>query len=456
MDIKKLRQKILDLAISGKLVPQDPNDEPASVLLERIRAEKESLIAEGKIKRPKKSKSSSAESHYRNFPPPFPIPDSWVWVRLEDICKCISDGDHQAPPKSNSGVPFLVISDIITGKICFDKCRYVTEDYFKKLEDDRKPTFGDILFTVTGSLGKSVIVNTQCEFCFQRHIGLLKPMISSSFLDIVLSSDYIQKECKGKATGTAQKTISLEVLRNILIPIPPNDEQLKIVELINSFEDNIDAIISNVDTLRNIIKKAKFKILDLAMQGKLVPQDPADEAAADMLLRINPKAKIITDNPHYPQLPDNWVVTKLGDVVKVINGKSQKEVENPSGLYPIYGSGGIIGMADAYSCLSGSTIIGRKGTINNPLFIETNFWNVDTAFGMKPNEEVDDLYFYYFCINFDFSSLDKSTALPSLTKSAIEKIIIPIPPLNEQHRIVSKIKEYDDLFRNIIKQIEQK
>lgn len=150
------------------------------------------------------------------------------------------------------------------------------------------------------------------------------------------------------------------------------------------------------------------------------------------------------------------MLTKLGDVVKVINGKSQKEVENPSGLYPIYGSGGIIGMADAYSCLSGSTIIGRKGTINNPLFIETNFWNVDTAFGMKPNEEVDDLYFYYFCINFDFSSLDKSTALPSLTKSAIEKIIIPIPPLNEQHRIVSKIKEYDDLFRNIIKQIEQK
>jgi len=150
------------------------------------------------------------------------------------------------------------------------------------------------------------------------------------------------------------------------------------------------------------------------------------------------------------------VVTKLGDVVNVINGKSQKEVENPSGLYPIYGSGGIIGMADAYSCLSGSTIIGRKGTINNPLFIETNFWNVDTAFGMKPNEEVDDLYFYNFCINFDFSSLDKSTALPSLTKSAIEKIIIPIPPLNEQHRIVSKIKEYDDLFRNIIKQIEQK
>ncbi len=192
------------------------------------------------------------------------------------------------------------------------------------------------------------------------------------------------------------------------------------------------------------------------MQGKLVPQDSADEPGADMLLRINPKAKIITDNPHYPQLPDNWVLTRLGDVVKVINGKSQKEVENLSGSYPIYGSGGIIGMADTYSCLSGSTIIGRKGTISNPQFIETNFWNVDTAFGMKPNEAVDDLYFYYFCKSFDFKTLDKSSTLPSLTKSAIEAITLPIPPLNEQLRIISKIKEYDGLFSNIIKQIGQK
>ena len=147
------------------------------------------------------------------------------------------------------------------------------------------------------------------------------------------------------------------------------------------------------------------------------------------------------------------MLTKLGDVVKVINGKSQKEVENPSGSYPIYGSGGIIGMADTYSCLSGSTIIGRKGTINNPLFIETNFWNVDTAFGMKPNKAVDDLYFYYFCSSFDFTSLDKSSTLPSLTKSAIENVTMPIPPLNEQYRIVLKIKEYEDLLRNIIKRL---
>lgn len=98
-----------------------------------------------------------------------------------------------------------------------------------------------------------------------------------------------------------------------------------------------------------------------------------------------------------------------------MNGKSQKGVEISHGTYPIYGSGGIIGRANEYTCLAGSTIIGRKGTINNPIFVEENFWNVDTAFGMKATLAIEDKYFFYFCLGFDFSKLDKSTALPSLT-----------------------------------------
>lgn len=469
MDIKKLRQKILDLAISGKLVPQDPNDEPASVLLERIRAEKERLIAEGKIKRPKKSKSSSAESHYRNFPPPFPIPDSWVWVRLEDICKCISDGDHQAPPKSNSGVPFLVISDIITGKICFDKCRYVTEDYFKKLEDDRKPTFGDILFTVTGSLGKSVIVNTQCEFCFQRHIGLLKPMISSSFLDIVLSSDYIQKECKRKATGTAQKTISLEVLRNFLIPIPPNDEQLKIVELINSFEDNIDAIISNVDTLRNIIKKAKFKILDLAMQGKLVPQDPADEPAADMLRRVNPKAKIIIDNPHSWNIPENWCVTNLKSIGKWQSGATPSKMNSDYyGVgYPWLNTGDLtddyiysipkqiteLALKETSVKLnqSGSVLIAMYGATIGKLGILTFPATTNQACCACATCHINNRFLFYFLKYYrpEFINMGGGGAQPNISKEKIENTVLMLPPVNEQKRIVDKIEELYSMLEEI-------
>mgnify|MGYP002519664080 CR=1 FL=1 len=124
-----------------------------------------------------------------------------------------------------------------------------------------------------------------------------------------------------------------------------------------------------------------------------------------------------------------------------MNGKSQKEVETPNGTYPIYGSGGIIGKAKEYSCLAGSTIIGRKGTINNPIFVEENFWNVDTAFGMKASLAIEDKYFFYFCLGFDFSKLDKSTALPSLTKTAIGNIMLPIPPYQEQQRIVNAINK---------------
>ncbi|WP_289744145.1 restriction endonuclease subunit S, partial [Muribaculum intestinale] len=156
------------------------------------------------------------------------MPDSWQWVRLEDICFAITDGDHQAPPKVNDGIPFLVISDIITGIIKFDKCRYVPFEYYSNLETYRQPSTGDILFTVTGSYGKSVIVETDKRFCFQRHIGLIKPILITKYLNIVLCSKYIKKECDAKATGTAQKTVGLESLRNFYIPIPPLSEQSRI------------------------------------------------------------------------------------------------------------------------------------------------------------------------------------------------------------------------------------
>ena len=125
----------------------------------------------------------------------------------------------------------------------------------------------------------------------------------------------------------------------------------------------------------------------------------------------------------------------------MINGKNQSKVVNPNGAYPIYGSGGIMGYADDYLCPENCTIIGRKGTINNPILVKTKFWNVDTAFGMAPSKAINYRYFFYFCSNFDFTKLDKSTTLPSLTKSNIEKIEIPLPPLAEQDKIVKMIEK---------------
>ena len=140
------------------------------------------------------------------------------------------------------------------------------------------------------------------------------------------------------------------------------------------------------------------------------------------------------------ELPEGWAWCHFGDIATVINGKNQSKVENPNGKYPIYGSGGIMGRADYYICPKNCTIIGRKGSINNPIFVEEKFWNVDTAFGLYPSKNVLPKHLFYFCKYFDFTKLDSSTTLPSLTKTNIQRILFPLPPLTEQERIVSEIE----------------
>ncbi|WP_432893596.1 restriction endonuclease subunit S, partial [Treponema putidum] len=142
-------------------------------------------------------------------------------------------------------------------------------------------------------------------------------------------------------------------------------------------------------------------------------------------------------------IPELWAWCHFGDGADVINGKNQLQVEDDTGTYPIYGSGGIMGRANDYICPENCTIIGRKGSINNPIFVEEKFWNVDTAFGLAPLSIVLPRYLFYFCKSFDFTSLDSSTTLPSLTKTNIKSILFPLPPLTEQQRILDKV---DDLF----------
>ena len=403
------------------------------------------------------SPSASYKSQYQHFTPPFDIPTSWQWVRIADISSDILYGVSESA-KTEGSYKLLRITDIQNSGVSWDSVPYTEYDPNKVNQFILQN--GDILFARTGAtVGKSYLVeNVPTNAIYASYLIRIRTVreVLPEYLKLFFESGFYWTQITLGSVGIGQPNVNGTSLGQLILPIPPRNEQIRILSATSRILDTISDISASSHYLLDLISVVKSKILDLAMQGKLVPQDPSDEPAADMLLRINPKAKIITDNPHYPQLPDNWVLTKLGDVVKVINGKSQKEVENPSGAYPIYGSGGVIGKADAYSCLSGSTIIGRKGTINNPQFIETNFWNVDTAFGMKPCEAVNDLYFYYFCKSFDFTSLDKSSTLPSLTKTAIEGILMPIPPLGEQRRIILKIKEYDELFRNIFTQIGQK
>lgn len=142
----------------------------------------------------------------------------------------------------------------------------------------------------------------------------------------------------------------------------------------------------------------------------------------------------------------NWEYKKWGDVLRIFNGKNQKAVENPIGLYPIYGSGGIMSYADDYICPENCTIIGRKGNINNPIFVPTKFWNVDTAFGLCPSELLNPRYLYYFCEIYDFERHNKATTIPSLVKNDLLKISIPVPPLSVQEQIVGELDKINELI----------
>ena len=241
-----LKKSILQYAVQGKLVPQDPADEPASVLLERIRAEKEQLIKAGKIKRDKHESVifRRDNSYYEKVDGierciddelPFEIPVSWAWTRLTNICSSIADGDHQPPPQTSHGIPFLVISDVSSGNIDFSNTRFVPIEYYMQLSDTRKPCVGDLLFTVTGSYGIVISVLEERKFCFQRHMALLKPLVlHTNYLELALKSPLAFNQCRTVATGTAQKTVGLSSLKNLLLPIPPIEEQDRILDKMDS------------------------------------------------------------------------------------------------------------------------------------------------------------------------------------------------------------------------------
>ena len=456
MDTKALRQKILDLAIHGKLVPQDPNDEPASVLLERIKAEKERLIKEGKIKRSKKSAKSSDTPHYENVP--FELPNSWVWCRLEDIAYVASGSTPDKTCFVENGVPYIKMYNLRNQKIDFAyHPQYITEEVHNGKLQRSRTEVGDLIMNIVGPpLGKLAIIPTTLpQANFNQAAVLIRPYkfkeVLVSYLKVYLEE---MSEINSIATrGSAgQVNISLTQSQNMRIPIPPLNEVRRIIEEVSKYDILIDSLKQNITDIQNLIAYTKSKILDLAIHGKLVPQDPNDEPAIELLKRINPDFTPC-DNGHYTQLPEGWAICKMKQITSITNGKSQKNVETLNGIYPIYGSGGVIGRANQYLCIAGSTIIGRKGTINNPIFVEEHFWNVDTAFGLKANDAILDKYLYYFCLSFDFSKLDKSTAMPSLTKTSIGNVLIPIPPYKEQERIVAKIDMVLDTMNEILRAV---
>jgi type I restriction enzyme, S subunit len=317
MDTKALRQKILDLAIHGKLVPQDPNDESASVLLERIKAEKERLIKEGKIKKSKKSAKTSDTPHYENVP--FEVPSLWVWCKLGDIAYVASGSTPDKTCFVEKGIPYIKMYNLRNQEIDFEfHPQYITEEIHNSKLCRSRTEVGDLIMNIVGPpLGKLAIIPTTLpQANFNQAAVLIRPYKYKEDLVLYLKS-YLEEmsEINSIATrGSAgQVNISLTQSQNMRIPLPPLAEQQRIVTEIEKWFALINQIEQGKTDLQTIIKQTKSKILDLAIHGKLVPQDPNDEPAIELLKRINP-CFTPCDNGHYKQLPQGWTVCRLEQI----------------------------------------------------------------------------------------------------------------------------------------------
>ena len=385
---------------------------------------------------------------------PYLLPNGWEWCNLEDIVCELKYGTSEKS-LSVGKIAVLRMGNITNvGTIDYSNLVYSSNNEDIKLYSLEKD---DLLFNRTNSsewVGKTAIYKKEQPAIYAGYLIRIRPiLIFSDYLNTVMNSSYYRNWCYNvKTDAVNQSNINAQKLSQLMIPIPPLKEQERIVVEVAKWISLIDTIKNSKEDLQTNKKKKKSKILNLAIHGKLVPQDPNDEPAIELLKRINPDFTPC-DNGHYTQLPEGWAICKMKQITSITNGKSQKNVETLNGIYPIYGSGGVIGRANQYLCIAGSTIIGRKGTINNPIFVEEHFWNVDTAFGLKANDAILDKYLYYFCLSFDFSKLDKSTAMPSLTKTSIGNVLIPIPPYKEQERIVAKIDMVLDTMNEILRAV---
>ena len=320
MNTKALRQKILDLAIHGKLVPQDPNDEPASVLLERIKAEKERLIKEGKIKRTKRSKAACDKPHY-----PYELPKGWCFCCINDIAESLLG--KTLDKSKDKGVPkeYLCAINVQWGRFDFSilKSFLIGENEFQRYSVKQ----GDLMVCEGGDVGRCAIwEENEREMYYQNALHRIRCEygISNYFLQYALwyyklngTIDYL---CK----GVTIKHFTQTTMSKLAIPLPPSNEQKRIVDEIQRLFSIIDKVEERKDKLQLTIRQTKSKILDLAIHGKLVPQDPTDEPATELLKRINPKAEITCDNPHYRklpfQIPSTWAWCSHNDVLEISGG----------------------------------------------------------------------------------------------------------------------------------------
>ena len=526
MNGKQLKNSILQWAIQGKLVPQDPNDEPASVLLEKIRQEKERLIKEKKIKRDKNASiiyRGEDNSYYEKMLAtgevkcideeiPFEIPVGWEWCRFSSLYLSLTDGTHSTPKYTLSGIPFISVKDMSSGVIDFSNTKYISKEEHQKLSDRCHPQKGDLLLSKVGTTGIPAMVTTDREFSLFVSVALIKLIqcdINREFLVFMIQSPLVQEQAKENTRGVGNKNWVLSAVSKTLMVVPPLEEQGRIRNKLNLILPYVERYSSSQDKLdllnANIVTDLKKSILQEAIQGKLVPQIAEEGTAHELLEQIKAeKQKLVKegklkksalndsvifrgdDNKYYEQIgnkclditeqipfeiPNSWTWTKLSCVTSVYTGNSISETEKQAKFTNVQGRY-YIGTKDVGF---NNKIVYNNG-ISIPLQYEQNFkiapansvlmcieggsagkkiaiLNQDVCFGNKlccfaPFWEIGKFIYYYLqSPSFvELFNLNKTGIIGGVSVAKVKEIVIPLPPVMEQQRIVAQI---DRLFEQL-------
>ena len=513
MKAEQLRKSILQLAIQGKLVPQDPNDEPASVLLERIRAEKQRLIKEGKIKKDKNDSvifKGDDNRHYEKVGSeikditddlPFEIPDSWAWTGLGKLVTIISGVSYDKKDVSNKGIRILRGGNVNELKISiFPDDVFLPEKYY---DADKQVRKNDIVIVAsTGSkavIGKAGFVDNDI---FNTQIGaflrIVRPLfdVIAPYLKLIFATEYYREHIRMQSQGTNINNVKAEYITDLRIPFPPLAEQVRIVAEIEKFEpliaeyDKLEQQATKLD--EEIYDKLKKSILQYAIQGKLVPQDPNDEPASVLLERIRAekKAKLGKkyvdsyiykgdDNCYYEHIagraqdepvevpfdiPKGWSWSRIVTISDSYIGLTYKptDIVNDGGYIVLRSSN----IKDGKICLE--DIVKVSSSIPDKLKVRKNDIIICARNGSKKlvgksaivDLDAPNLTFGAFmaicrtplfayvskflltaCFFEQLAAVSGTTTINQLTQASFNSFLVPIPPLAEQNRIVAKINE---------------
>ena len=487
MNAQQLKNAILQEAIEGRLVPQDPNDEPASVLLARIRKEKERLVKEGKLKKKDLEVKPISEDEI-----PFEIPESWEWVRLGCISKLFGGFAFKSHEYTSEGSRVIRISDI--SEEGFVNKSIVRHFYNENLNQYViRPK--DILMAMTGgTVGKSLFVKTMPEEkmllnqrvalirCYDIHVDYINYVIKSNFIQSVISD----------AKNSTNDNISMTDIYNFLIPLPPFAEQYRIVAKIEELLPKVEEYGKAQDALNKLNtelpERLKKSILQEAIEGRLVPQDPNEEPASVLLAKIRKekeqlvkegklKKKDLIETPitedEIPfDIPDSWEWVRLKSVCDYIHrGKSPKYGEKK--ILPImaqkcnqwdriytdrclfaqedtierYTEEQFLRVGDVIINSTGGGTVGRTGYVSDYVFVDYKKFVVDSHVTIvRGNKDVLGKYIYYYLISplIQFGLEDRcsgSTNQIELGTATICDYLFPLPPLAEQFRIVEKLEQ---------------